>query len=105
MACLSIVREGLGATIVANPIFVTSAIEKLQTGAKLIFEVFEQDAAALGQLLGETRIYVLTPPGNFWGKLDILEPCQSTHPGLALLRHKPTLRGVLAVFEEVSLKQ
>lgn len=105
MACLSVVREGAGATIVASPILVTSPIEGLRTGEKLIFEVLEQDAAGLRPLIGNAYIYALTPPSNFWGKLETLEPCESSHRGLALLRHKPTLRGVLAVFKEASLKQ
>jgi hypothetical protein len=36
----------------------------------------------------------------FWARLKCLEPCMSTAPGLALLRDKPTLCGVLAVVVE-----
>jgi threonine/homoserine efflux transporter RhtA len=39
----------------------------------------------------------------FSAKLMSLEPCESTHSGLALLRDRPTLRGVLTIEGEIDL--
>jgi hypothetical protein len=104
LTCLSIVENGLPALAVANPIFVISSIQELRDGTELIFEVFEDDAAALRPLVGQARYYALNSSSS-WGILKSLGPCDSTHPGLAHLRHKRTLRGVLATFEEAVSKQ
>ena len=78
---------------VANPIFVTS-----EETAQVVFEVFEVDATSLKLRLGKPALYgydSAQPP--FWATLTALEPCQSTHMGLALMRDRPTLRGTLTI--------
>lgn len=70
----------------ANPIFPLSA-----SGGAFVFEVFEDDATMLKRRLGEIA------GESFSGKLASLEVCRSTHPGLALLQHKPTMRAVIMV--------
>jgi hypothetical protein len=92
---LSLVRQGLPAARIAD-VYVT-----LRNGMEVTFEVFEEDAEALRSLVGTTQFYVLDSE-TFWGQLKTLERCESTHQGLARLHHKPTLRGVLAVFEEAT---
>jgi hypothetical protein len=100
MSCLSVIedRSKMIATVVANPIFLTSPIEGLQNGSKIVFEIFEIDAGGL--IVSETKYYTIDGRQPFWGKVKLLEPCESTHPGLALLRDKPTLRCVLEIFPQ-----
>jgi hypothetical protein len=69
-------------------------------------EVFEVDAGELKSLVGAHRcFYIDETSGAFWARLSSLEPCVSTHHGLALLRDKPTLQGVLIVVEEPATRQ
>ena len=78
--------------VVTNPIFLTSDL-RMMRGAEVTFEVFETDANRLENFVGTTQLYYLD--GRlFWAALKSLEPSQGTHPGLSLLRDKPTLRGV-----------
>ena len=100
MACLSVIKDGERAVVVANPVFVTSPIE-FQSGSEMIFEVLEQDAAALKDLvgIGKWQNYVLDSI-PFWAQLKFLYPCESIHPGLASLRHKATLRGIFSIIDE-----
>jgi hypothetical protein len=102
MACLSTFQDKSKsiATVVANPIFLTSPIEGLPNGAEITFEVFEEFADGLRSRLADNFQYCTIDGSKFWGKLKSLTPCTSTHPGLALLRGKPTLRCVLEVFSE-----
>ena len=73
-------------------------------GAELVFEMFEVDAGCLRARLGEFRNYGLDRGQQlFSAKLTSLEPCESTHPGLALLRDRPTLRGVFTIEGEIDL--
>lgn len=103
---LSIFRDGRPpAVTVASPVFFTSPTDSLQIGAEITFEVSERDASALKPLVGKDEYYVINFETHFWARLKILEPCKSTHPGLALLRDRPTLRGVLTVFKETAAKQ
>jgi hypothetical protein len=95
MSSLSILKEGVFVTC-ANPIYLTCDLD-WRDGVTLSFEIFVADATSLKSRLGEVEQYCLDSQASFWGKLTILEPCQSTHPGLRLLRHKPTLRGVLTI--------
>ena len=95
MACLSIVRESGPTTVAANPIFLLDPMSS-KSGVEVAFEVFEADGGELKSLIGEHRcFYIDDNVGVFWARLKSLEPCVSTHPGLALLRNTPTLRGVL----------
>ena len=103
MASLSVLGEGGIVMGCANPIFIISD-EGRSKGAKLVFEVFEADASGLRARLGKLDQYGIDPRHlMFSAKLTSLEPCESTHPGLALLRDKPTLRGVLTIEGEIDL--
>jgi hypothetical protein len=88
MACLSVLVDGVF-VVCSNPIFPISEVD----GRKLIFEVFEDDAASLERRRGQIDEYCVDATEPFLGELVSLEMCQSTHPGLALLREKPTMRG------------
>ncbi len=94
VSCLSVFAlEGL-AIVCANPVF---PISEPDAGI-LVFEVFDQDSTGLRRRLGQIEQYVLDPrKPAFWGRVTRIEPCQSTHPGLSLLRHKPTLRVEITV--------
>jgi hypothetical protein len=96
MACLSVLRDGIY-VICANPIFPTSEL-----ATTLAFEILESDAAALKLRLDKMEEYYIDSIGTFVGILQRLETRPSTHPGLALLRDKPSLSGVMAVHKIVS---
>jgi hypothetical protein len=96
---LSIVADGGKHTVVANPIFVTS-----RSAAEIRFEVLEKDAETLSKLVGIDQYFFLDGD-TFWGKLRTLEPCDSTHAALAMLRDKRTLRAVMSVIKEDSKGQ
>lgn len=103
MASLSILSEDGVIIGCANPIFIISDGGR-QKGAELVFEVFERDATGLRARLGKYEQYGIDPTQlMFTAKLTSLEPCESTHPGLALLRERPTLRGVLRIEGEIDL--
>ena len=105
MACLSIIRDGGPATVAANPIFPLDPVI-IRGGAEIRFEVFEVNAGELKSLVGAHRcFYIDETSGVFWARLNRLERCVSTHRGLALLRDKPTLQGVLVVVEEPATRQ
>jgi hypothetical protein len=105
MACLSVVQDGGRAEVVATPIFLMSPVKSLRNDMEVTFEVLKEDAATLTSLVGKKKYYVLDSQKHFWGELRTLEPCESIHAGLAYLRRKPTLRGVLKVFEEATRRQ
>jgi len=94
MTCLSIVQSGLPAVVVANPIFPLSTDEN-----GIVFEVFEDAAAALQPFVGRAAFYLID--GTFISaRLQSLTRCSSTHPALSLMRDRPTLRGMLEKFDE-----
>jgi hypothetical protein len=96
MSALSIFKPDRKAMpCVANPIFLTSAL-RTECGAEVTFEVFEIDARALIDLIGTNQLYHLDNQ-LFCAELKSLQPCESTHPGLSLLRHKSTLRCVFSM--------
>ncbi|MGH6677360.1 MAG: hypothetical protein ACREDL_00085 [Bradyrhizobium sp.] len=96
MSALSIVKPGCKAVpLLANPIFLTSPL-RTENGAEMTFEVFDSDAAGLKEVVGTRQLYHLDGE-LFWADLKSLQPCQSTHPALSLLRDKPTLRGVFSL--------
>jgi hypothetical protein len=93
MACLSVQHEdGCIFVVCANPIFPLSENE----GA-LVFEVFKDDSTSLKHRIGTKENYMLDGGRPFLGEVVSLEPCESTHAGLSLLRHKPTLRGKIKI--------
>jgi hypothetical protein len=105
MACLSIIRDGGPATIAANPIFLLDPIDP-RGDTEFRFEVFEADAGDLKSLVGDHRCFYIDSTSEvFWAKLKSLEPCMSSHRGLAQLRDKPTLRGVLMIVKEPPRRQ
>lgn len=105
MACLSIVREHGHMTVAANPIFLLGPMTS-QLGAEVAFEVLDSDGAELKALVGEYRcFYIDDSVGVFWAKLTSLEPCVSTHPGLALLGNRLTLHGVFVIVGETTVHQ
>ena len=105
MTCLSVLHDGGPVIVAANPIFPLDPVT-VRGGAEIRFEVFEVDAGKLKSLVGAHRcFYIDQKTGVFWARLNSLERCVSTHPGLALLRDKPTLRGVLIVVDEQATRQ
>jgi hypothetical protein len=99
MPALSIVKPGHKAvSVLANPIFLTSPL-RTESGAEVIFEVFEIAASALNEFVGTSQLYHLDGK-LFWAELKTLQPCQSIHPGISRLRHKPTLRGTFSMLGE-----
>jgi hypothetical protein len=104
VAIVSNIGEGKTlTTVVANPIFLLSPHENLTTGGTVTFEVLEKNADGLRALIGQTKLYVIDG-SRLWATLRELIACTSTHSGLNIMRHKPTLRGVLAVIEEPAYK-
>jgi hypothetical protein len=97
MACLSILRDNGQTTVVADSIFPLASFT-IRDEAEIRFEVLEKDADELKSLVGKHQcFYIDETSGVFWAGLKCLNPCISTHRGLALLRDKPTLCGVLTV--------
>jgi hypothetical protein len=102
MVALSLAKDGnLPFVVVANSIFVLSRPEDWEAGGSIIFEVRESDSEGFGSLVGVPSHYALGDQ-PFSGVLEILELCESTHSGLELLRHKPTLRGSITVLPETA---
>ena len=97
MACLSVLQDKIYA-VCANPVFPISDL-----GSTFAFEVFEEDAVSLKLRLGKPDEYYIDSVGTFFGVLQSLEPRPSTHPGLSMLRDKPTLHGVMQVHRTISL--
>lgn len=107
MATLSIIQDHSPARVVANPIFPLRRIT-VHEGSEIEFEVFEVDAGQLKPLVGMHRCFSIDQAWDpFWALFRSLEPCVSTHPGLALIRRAnvPTLRGVLVVVEGAATRQ
>jgi hypothetical protein len=99
MSALSIIRDGRPATLVANPLYLTSPFST-QQGARVTFEILEADTGGLKRLVGTKQLYYLENE-LFWGQLDSLEPCEATHPTLSTVTHslnKKAARGVFSIF-------
>lgn len=96
MASLSIVRDDGPTTLLANPLFMLDPIV-IVDGAEARFEVFDVDAGMLKSLVGKHQCFYMDSVGIFWAQIKSLELCTSTHPGLALLRNRPTLRGTFVM--------
>jgi hypothetical protein len=97
MSTLSIIENGRPHTAVGN-IYVFSPLNEIYASNEIIFEIFEKDAAHLKRLIGLKRYYYLNSE-VFCGQLNYLEPCKSTHPGLALCRNNRILRGTYEIFK------
>lgn len=99
MSCLSVFAENsLPFYVCANPIFVTS-----ESDYGVTFEVFADDATSLKSRLGKLHLYH-SDSKLFWAELTALQPCESTHPALRLLRHRPTLQGVLTIRRDTTIE-
>ncbi len=104
MTRLSILREKGPTTVVAD-IFLLDSLDAVE-GREFRFEVLSENAEHLKTIVGEHQcFYIDHATGAFWARLRSLEPCVSTHPGLGLMRDKPTFLGVLAIVDEVRTKQ
>ena len=81
----------------AGPVYLASE-PNYRPGAEIVFEVLAADSSALQRRIGKRDQYGFdgsSPP--FFGIITSLDPCQSTHFALSLMRHKPTMRAVLRV--------
>ncbi len=107
MSALSVLMEDsvMGPVLIncANPIFLCTE-PVLLDGADFAFEVFESDSVMLRNRLNKLEQYSLGSGPLFFGALTSLELCDSTSPALALLRDKPTLRGVMRVHKIINLE-
>jgi hypothetical protein len=108
MAALSLVRDRNHAheiaRVLANPIFLHSALDDARERGEIVFEVLEQDAGSLAAQLDQPDHYVIDGEA-FWATLTELQLCPSTAPTLVLLRDRPTLRGVLKFYGRADHRQ
>jgi hypothetical protein len=95
MTTISIVRDGGQATNLASVFPVNELIP--DRAGEFVFEILERDGKGLERYFGQKHLLSLDGGQVFWGELMSLTPCASTVPGLALMRDRPTLRGVLLV--------
>ena len=98
MACLSWKPEHTkGFVVAANPIYPVSELSA-QPGSSIEFEIPEIDAELLMAHVGmEHDFYINDETGTFTARLSPFERVTSSHPGLAYMRDRPTLRGRLDV--------
>ena len=100
MTRLSILHAGQPAIVVAD-IYLLDPLPDHNRGGEVRFEVLEADAENLKTLAGTFRLlYVSELEAPFRGQIRSLRSCVSTHPGLTMLRDRPTLCGVLAIADE-----
>ncbi len=100
MSCLSIKPEHTkGYVVLVNPVFVTS-----KTEWNITFEVLAEDARPLEDMVEKHASYAMDDE-VFWGVVRNLRECESSHPGLALLRHRPCVAGELAIIPEGTGRQ
>jgi hypothetical protein len=97
VGCLSVIENNRPPIKIAPSIFVISKPVSFENGSMLIFEVLETGAESLKSRVGMTLHYVFERQA-VWGRLESLEACDSSHPGLALMRDRATLRGVITFF-------
>jgi hypothetical protein len=97
MACLSVLDDGIF-IVCANPIF---PISEPDTGI-FNFEVLEVDSVMLKTRKGKVEFYGVDGTVPFFGVITEIEPYQSTHSALALMREKPTLRVSLTIHKPKS---
>lgn len=104
MTALSIVEaRGDGrpmARLIATPLFPISPM-LFDPGTTFVFEILERDASALASRIGQACLYAIGSEATFWARLTSLEPCTSTHEGLAYLRDRRTLRATFAVLGSI----
>ena len=94
MTAISVVSEGQPAKVLANPVHITS-----RRNDHIEFEVLEANAGGLRKVAGTTQLLAIEGVAIF-GTLESLESCASTAKGLAMLRTKATLKGVIRTYPE-----
>jgi hypothetical protein len=88
----------------ASPIYVISEPVDYSPGSEIVFEILAADAGPLQRRLGQRDQYGIdSSAAPFFGVLASLEPCQSTHFALSLMRQKPAMRGVLKVLARATI--
>ena len=92
MTTISRVTDGGPAVILVSAAHVIA-----EDSNTIEFEVLEGDATSLDSYIGQKQLLAANA-STFWGELVSLEPCTSTAIGLGMLRHKPTLHGVIRKF-------
>ena len=103
MACLSWKPEHTkGFVVAANPIYPVSELSALTSGS-IEFEILESDADLLVAHVGTPHVfYISDETGTFDARLSPFVRVISTHPGLALMRDRPTLRGRLEIIDTLA---
>jgi hypothetical protein len=98
MTTISIVRENRPAGVWASVFPVTRL--RPEIAGDFIFEIFERDGKYLQRDLNQKHLLSADGGQVFWGELVSLTPCTSTVPGLALMRDRTTLRGILRIYPD-----
>jgi len=98
VACLSWKPEHTkGFVAAANPIYPISEL-RVKPGGWIEFEIPQVDAELLMAHVGtEHDFYINDETGAFTARLSPFEQVTSSHPGLAHMRDRPTLRGRLEI--------
>ena len=93
MTTISKITEPRGVAVEWAQVIILS-----QSTEELVFEVLESNAFGIKGAFGIRQLLHFDERGVFWGELMSLEYCASTAQGLALMRERPTFRGVLKIF-------
>ena len=93
MTVISQITEPRGVAVLWAHVILIS-----QNTEALVFEILESNAIGMENHLHQKQLLQCDKQGVFWGELLSLEYCSSTTPGLALMRDRPTFRGVLKIF-------
>jgi hypothetical protein len=62
------------------------------------FEVLAADSTSL-QLRVDQELHYMLDSRCCLGKVTSIEPCRSTHPGLAVLRDRPAMKATLQILK------
>lgn len=82
-----------GPFVLLAHVFVTD-----RTPDTLKFEMLEVNGAGLRNHIGLKHQLSCDGGAPFWGELISLELCESTSPGLAFMRDRPTLKGLVRIY-------
>jgi hypothetical protein len=99
MVALSVYREaGRPATLAAH---IHPLVDLTPSTVTFRFEVLVDDATLLQDMVSQHHMFCIGSQHSFWGRLESLDPCDSTHPELQLIKHrKPILLGSIAIERE-----
>ena len=92
MTAISRFVEGHPAILLAHVFVTTQGPEALE------FEVLEANATSLHKHVGTKQLLTCGGDEPFWGELVDLKPCTPTAAGLALLKHRPALKGTIKIY-------